>query len=95
MSNGNGVNRMARALGEYLSTREFFPVRFTNADNFNQPKTSIYYGSGYQAQAHQLSMHLPESASIKMLTQLSREDAVIRLVIGEKPSALQFSVSNL
>ena len=82
-----------RKVGEYLSTRGFLPARFTNADNFNQPKTSIYYGSGYQDQAHKLSMHLlrrqhqdaPAAIEGKCSHQVGDR---------ERPGALQFFVSN-
>jgi tetratricopeptide (TPR) repeat protein len=83
ISNGNGVNRMARAVGEYLRIKGFLPIRLTNANNFNRPKTIIYFRSGYHHQAAKLAQHLPGNHRIEMVSGLPREDTVIRVVIGK------------
>jgi hypothetical protein len=83
VSNGNGVNRMARRVGEYLRSKGFLPVRLTNAENFNQPKTRIYYSRGYHDEACKLAFHLPENHGIEMISRPPIGNAVIRVVIGK------------
>ncbi|RJR32973.1 MAG: tetratricopeptide repeat protein [Desulfobacteraceae bacterium] len=84
VSNGNGVNRMARAVGEYLKTKGFLPVRLTNAEDFKQLKTRIYYNSEYREEARRLAVHLPLGDGVEMVSYpLGRNAAVIRVVIGK------------
>lgn len=83
VSNGNGVNNMAKNVGEYLRTKGFLPVNSTNAENFNRLKTSIYCKSGYQSQAHKVAHCLPGEQKIEMVSTLPKEHTVIRVVIGK------------
>ena len=82
VSNGNGVNRMARRVGEFLRGKGFLPSRLTNAENFNQLKTRIYYSKGYQDQACKVASCLPEGHSIEMVQRPPKGNEVIRVVIG-------------
>jgi len=83
VSNGNGVNRMARRVGEFLRGKGFLPSRLTNAENFNQLKTRIYYSRGYQDQACKIASYLPEGHSIEMVQRPPKRNEVIRVVIGK------------
>lgn len=55
VSKGNGVNRMATRIGEYLRDKDFSVSRLTNAEHFNFKETKLYYCPGYLHEAFELA----------------------------------------
>jgi hypothetical protein len=82
VSNGNGVNGMARIVGNFLRAKGITGYRLTNADHFNYKQTVIYYRNGFFKQASQVKRLLPELSGTDhlMAANLSREP--IRVLIG-------------
>ena len=82
ISNGNGVNGMARTVGRYLKTRGIEDYRLTNADHFNYAGTVIYYRDGFFDQASHIKGLLPGTSNADQLvvSHLMREP--IRVLIG-------------
>ena len=82
ISNGNGVNGMARSVGNYLKTNGIIHYRLTNADHFNYPKTITYYRDGFYDQASRIKGLLPRLSNSDHLVaaHLGRES--IRVLIG-------------
>jgi len=83
ISNGNGVNRMARRVGDYLKGKGLKVVRLTNADNFNYSGTRIYYHKGYNEQADYIAGQLPVLQNKEEIIKFERAGIKIKVLIGE------------
>ena len=83
ISNGNGVNRMARVIAEYLKENNFKVVRLTNAENFNIKNSQIYYQKGYEGTAAQVNKEIPLSVSQEEVKSFDRPHIKVKLVIGK------------
>jgi tetratricopeptide (TPR) repeat protein len=82
ISNGNGVNRMARRVGNYLQERGLSIVRLTNANHFKHRETKIFYRQGYDEAAGDLEEQLPlfQGTEVK---QLDRANVKVKVLIGK------------
>jgi LytR cell envelope-related transcriptional attenuator/tetratricopeptide repeat protein len=81
VSNGNGINGMAKRLGEYL-TREGFRVgRLTNADHFRYARTVVYFSKGWSEQAKIVADALP-AKNRSPLVELNNNGNRIQVCIG-------------
>ena len=84
ISNGNGVNRMARRVGNYLKEKGFNVVRLTNANNFSHSETEIYFHKGHGDDARQLAEQIiSKLENMKELKQLDRPNIKIKVIIGK------------
>ena len=84
ISNGNGVNRMARRVGNYLREKGFNVVRLTNANNFSHSETQIYFHKGHGDDARQLAEQIiSKLENMKELKQLDRPNIKIKVIIGK------------
>ena len=83
VSNGNGVNRMARNVGTYLNSKGFLTMYLTNANHFNHPDTTIYYRRGYLQEALKAGQKLPGRQKMKEVSRLEWESAEVKVVIGK------------
>jgi CRISPR/Cas system-associated protein Cas5 (RAMP superfamily) len=83
ISNGNGVNRMARRVGDYLKGKGLKVVRLTNADNFNYSGTRIYYHKGYNEQADYIAGRLPVLQNKEEIKKFERAGIKIKVLIGK------------
>ena len=84
ISNGNGVNQMAKRVGGYLKEKGFRVVRLTNANHFNYPETQIYFYKGHDDDARQLAEQvISKLENMKELKQLERPNVKIKVVIGK------------
>ncbi|MCX5835352.1 MAG: LytR C-terminal domain-containing protein, partial [Deltaproteobacteria bacterium] len=86
VSNGSGVNHMAREIGDYLKDRGFNVVRLTNADHFNYADGSIFCRKGYCDRAYELAMWLPGVQDVRETDRLDRERVKIKILIGKNQS---------
>ena len=82
LSNGNGVNKMARNVGLYLDQRGFHIVRLTNAENFKQSKTTILYKREFSEATRELAEQLPEMPTLKEVKRLDRPNIGMKIVLG-------------
>jgi Flp pilus assembly protein TadD len=83
VSNGNGVNRMSRKVGNYLHSNGFKLMYLTNADHYNHQETTIYYRSGHLQQARMLAQKLPGRQKMEEASHFEWESAELRVVIGK------------
>ncbi|MFO8241071.1 MAG: tetratricopeptide repeat protein [Dissulfuribacterales bacterium] len=83
VSNGNGVNRMAKKVGTYLNSTDFQLMYLTNADHYNYPQTIIYYVNGYIHEASKAAERLPGLQKIEMISHLNKKCAAIKVLIGK------------
>lgn len=83
ISNGNGVNRMARRMGKYLNDKGFHVVRLTNADNFKHAKTVISYEKDYLNQAHAVEHQIPGNYVKEKVAKHDRPQVNIKVIIGK------------
>jgi len=83
ISNGNGVRRMARRVGNYLTQNGVRVVRLTNAKNFKYPQTKIYYLEGYQEAAYQLANQMPGIQKMEVSETFDRPTIRIKVLIGK------------
>ena len=83
VSNGNGVNRMARNVGTYLNSRGFRTMYLTNANHFNHPDTTIYYRRGHLQEARKADQKLPGRQKMKEVPRFEWESAEVKVVIGK------------
>ena len=83
VSNGNGVIRMARRVGNYLRDKDFILMYLSNANHFNHDKTNIYYTSGYLREAYRLSQELPGLQSMEEVPVIRDGNAEISILIGK------------
>lgn len=82
VSNGNGVTRMARRVGNYLKGKGFILMYLSNASHFNYEETSIYYTSGYLREAYRLSQELPGLQYMEEVSGIRDGNAEINILIG-------------
>ncbi len=84
ISNGNGVNQMARKVGNYLKEVGMKVVRLTNANHFNFEKTKIIYENGYEAEAEYVSEQLPAGKhTLESVKRLDRPYIKVKVLIGK------------
>jgi Tfp pilus assembly protein PilF len=83
ISNGNGVNRMAKNVGEYLKTQGHDVKRLTNAKNFNYGKSKVYYQEGHSQEARQVADQLPKVDEFIGVKKLDRPDIQVKILIGK------------
>ena len=86
ISNGCGVNHVAREIGDYLKERGFNVVRLTNADHFNYADGSILCRKGYCDMAYELAMWFPGVQDVRETERLDRERVKIKILIGKNQS---------
>jgi Flp pilus assembly protein TadD len=83
ISNGNGVNKMARMVGDYLEGRGFRVTRLTNAAYFNHTKTKIFYRKEYHDAADQVAEQLPVFQSKEETEGFDRANIAMKILIGK------------
>ena len=83
VSNGNGVNRMARKVGNYLSGKGFALKYVCNATSFCHEETKIYYVKGYLQEACVLAERLPGWQRLEEVAEIRKGDAEISILIGK------------
>jgi tetratricopeptide (TPR) repeat protein len=81
VSNGNGVDSMARRVADFLARHHIAAGRLTNAPTFREPTTYIEYRPGYRAEALALGELLPRAVRAAESITL-RNDVHVRVVIG-------------
>lgn len=82
VSNGNGVEGMARRVRDYLNKNGINVVRLTNADRFNYSKTNIYYQKGHYEAAYYIANQIPGVQKL-WKTNSNRKDINIKILIGK------------
>lgn len=83
VANGNGVNGMARDVGQYLRQKGFRIARLTNAESFNYEEAMVYYGRGFEDVAHQLMQELPALRHKQEASRFGRSDVKVRVLLGK------------
>jgi tetratricopeptide (TPR) repeat protein len=83
ISNGNGVRRMARRVGNYLKQNGVRVVRLTNANNFRYRNTKIYYLEGYSEAANHVADQIPGIQDVKMVKTFDRPNIRVKVLIGK------------
>jgi cell division septation protein DedD len=83
VSNGNGINRMARRVGNFLSQKGLKIIRLTNAIAFNFQKTIIYFTKGYRDEAVYVENQFPGDQIIEEVQTNNRPGIQIKIVIGD------------
>lgn len=88
VSNGNGVEGLARRVGIFLRESGYPGTRLTNQKPFNVGVSQIQYRQGYEAAAQSLRQTMPGQPTL-VLTESLRGDIQIRLLLGRDFSAQQ------
>ena len=84
ISNGNGVNQMAKRVGGYLREKGFPVVLLTNANHFNHPETETYFHKGHDDAARRVAEQIIfKLENMRELKQLERANVKIKVVIGK------------
>jgi Flp pilus assembly protein TadD len=83
ISNGNGVNHMARGVGNYLKNRGHKVTRLTNADHFKYNDTMIYYRRGYLHDAYRVAQEIPRYQRMKKVNNFDRQNIKIKVLLGQ------------
>lgn len=81
ISNGNGVNGMARRVGEHLRREGYRVGRLANADRFTYESTVIYHSKGQDSFASVLADALPGSRP-KRLVEIDHPGKYVRILLG-------------
>jgi tetratricopeptide (TPR) repeat protein len=81
ISNGNGVNGMARLVAGYLREQKDQRARLTNQKVFTVSSSRVYYRQGYLEQAQQIRDKLPGRPELVPSNDL-RKDVGIQVVLG-------------
>ena len=83
ISNGNGINQMARKVGEYLKEVGMKVARLTNAANFKYDKTRIFYQEGYEEEARTIGEQLPVGREdMRCVKKLDRPHIKVKVLMG-------------
>ena len=84
VSNGNGINQMARKVGDYLTEMGMKVARLTNANKFNQENTKIFYLMGYETEAAYVAEQLPSGkGNLEAVKRFDRPDIRVKVLIGK------------
>jgi Tfp pilus assembly protein PilF len=83
VSNGNGVNRMASKIAQYLEQKGYVISRVTNASHFTHAKTKIYYCEGYLQEAYRLAKEIPGWNEMEKTKMPEKLPIKIRVLIGK------------
>jgi Tfp pilus assembly protein PilF len=83
ISNGNGIERMAKKVGDYLKEKGFKVTRLTNANNFRHSGTKIIYQKEYDKAAEQVAEHIPVYQSKDQAEKLDRPNIRVKILIGK------------
>jgi hypothetical protein len=81
LANGNGVNGMARRLGQQLVREGFKVGRLTNADHFDYQRTLVFYRKGQSDNARIVADALPGNPDSR-LVELSATGNLVQVVLG-------------
>lgn len=81
--NGNGIEGIARGLGNYLKKKGFNVTRLRNANSFNHIKSKVFYSSGQVEDAYRLIQEIPIHPNMQNIIELKDLDNKIRLLIGK------------
>ena len=83
VSNGNGVNNMARKVGNYLNGKDFAFYYLRNASHFRHEETKIYYTRGHLREAYVLAQKLPGRQGLEEIAEIREGKAQISVLIGK------------
>jgi hypothetical protein len=83
VSNGNGVNGMARRLGSYLRKKGFKVTRIENANSFDHEKTKVIYYNGRAQDVSRLLNELPGHYDKWDIIELEHSGKHIKIIIGK------------
>jgi hypothetical protein len=83
VSNGNGVNRMASRVGNYLKKKGVKVTRLTNAEHFNFDETMIYYHLDHLKDAFKIAQEIPGYQNMEKLDASGQESVAIKVRIGK------------
>ncbi len=83
VSNGNGVNRMATRVGNYLKEKGLKVTRLTNAEHFNFDETTIYYHRGHLQDAFKVAREIPGYQNMEKLRRPGQKRVKIKVRIGK------------
>jgi tetratricopeptide (TPR) repeat protein len=83
ISNGNGVNRMAARVGNYLKKKGIKVTRLTNAENFNFDETIIYYHWDHLQDAFKVAQEIPGSQNMEKLRTSDQKSVKIKVRLGK------------
>jgi len=82
ISNGVGVERLARRTADRLAQEGVATARLTNAKPYRQLHTQIEYAQGQEAAVQALAARLPVPVELVQVARLER-DMSLRLVLGQ------------
>jgi hypothetical protein len=94
VSNGNGVNGMARRLGSYLRKKGFKVTRTENANSFDHEKSKVIYYSGHAQAVSKLLKELPRRFDKRDIVELKHSDRYIKIIIGKDMIPYDRVISN-
>jgi tetratricopeptide (TPR) repeat protein len=83
VSNGNGVNRMATRIGNYLKKKGVKVTRLTNAEHFNFEETIIYYHWAHLKDAFKVAQEIPGYQNMEKLGASDQKSEKIKVRIGK------------
>ena len=83
VSNGNGVRRMARNVGNFLREKDVILMYLSNARHFRHEETKIYYAPGHLMEAYRLAQKLPGRQSLEEVPEVRGGNAEISILIGK------------
>lgn len=81
VSNGNGINGMAKRVGAFLRSAGLAAARFTNQQPFNIKKSEVQYRTGYRDEAEKLRATIDGQLQLTQRDDL-RADINIRVLLG-------------
>jgi tetratricopeptide (TPR) repeat protein len=81
--NGNGIEGMARRLGNYLKKKGFNVTRLRNANSFNRIESKVFCDSSQVEDAYRLMQEIPIHPNMKNIIELKVLDNKIRLLISK------------
>ena len=81
--NGNGIEGIARGLGNYLKKKGFNVTRLRNANSFNHIESKVFYSSGQVEDAYRLIQEIPIHPNMQNIIELKDLNNQIRLLIGK------------
>ncbi len=83
ISNGNGVNHMARDVADYLKENNLEVIRLTNAKYFNYLNSRLFCQKEFLSTAQEVNKMIPVPLKIQEVKKLDRPAIKVKLIIGK------------
>lgn len=83
ISNGNGIEGMAKRVKDYFNTNGYQNISVSNAKHFNYNKTIIFYEKNYLHTAYQIAKQIPGMQNMEKVDAADNHGVKVKILLGK------------